>query len=96
MVRSLWFLTFAKLFWFAAPVLLFPSGSVTTINENYDTSGGPLIWQAQSSDFDDDKNPEYNIVSQSVNGTFVFEGTRLVTYATLDYEETPSYEVTIR
>jgi hypothetical protein len=80
-----------------APTLLFPADPIE-INENTDTSAGTLIWVAASSDLDGDSDPSYMIVSQSVNDTFEFnnDNTRLITKADFDYEDTTSYEITIR
>ncbi|XP_053372499.1 uncharacterized protein LOC128546249 isoform X2 [Mercenaria mercenaria] len=78
------------------PQLLFPAEPLN-IEENTDTSGGSVVWICASQDLDGNANPDYSIVSQSVNGTFKLNNdkTKLVTTAEFDYEEIQSYEIVI-
>ncbi|XP_053372968.1 protocadherin Fat 4-like [Mercenaria mercenaria] len=80
-----------------APIFVLPSTNIT-ISEDEDTSMTYTVWTLNSTDADGDTGVVYDIVSQSVNGTFDInaDNTELTTNASFDFETTQMYTVTLR
>ncbi|XP_053372496.1 protocadherin Fat 1-like [Mercenaria mercenaria] len=72
------------------------TGVNVEISENEDTSDFFVLLNLTSTDRDGDPNPQYDIISESVPGTFVINGDKLQTNASFDYEQLQSYSVNIR
>ncbi|XP_053372513.1 protocadherin Fat 4-like [Mercenaria mercenaria] len=80
-----------------APIFVLPSTNIT-ISEDQDTSMTYTVWTLNSTDADGDTGVVYEIVSQSVNGTFEIsaDNSELTTNASFDFETTQMYTVTLR
>ncbi|XP_053372975.1 protocadherin Fat 4-like [Mercenaria mercenaria] len=72
------------------------TGVNVEISENEDTSDFFVLLNLTSTDRDGDPNPQYDIISESVPGTFVINDDKLQTNASFDYEQLQSHSVNIR
>jgi hypothetical protein len=75
----------------------FPDENVT-IAEDTDTSGNYSLLTLASTDLDNDPNPRYEILSQSIEGTFFISenNQQLLTASKFNYTDVQVYEVTIQ